>query len=103
MNLATHPWTHTDSPPRSHPWEGDKGGAGGKQKIREGKKEKEREREREREEKKNFFFLMREERENNKQWIFFMPSCYSKQLLLVVYCSMKTKKFTFGSTNVGGH
>ena len=71
----------------------------------EKKREREREREREgrserekREKTFFFFFLMREE---NKQIIFFMPSCYSIQLLLDVYYSKMAKKITFGSTNVG--
>ena len=73
MNPATHPRSHTDPPPWTHPWKGDEGGVEEKKK-REGKKEKEKEREREREregENRENLFLMREGREKNKEIFFY--------------------------------
>ena len=67
LNPVTHPRTHTDPPPWSHPREGDEGDIGEKKKKMKEKKKRRGEKTRERKKRENIFLM----REKNKEWFFF--------------------------------
>ena len=45
-------------------------------------------------------YLMREERESNKKFLFFLHESYSAHLKIDVHCSSGAKSFRFSSTAV---